>query len=96
MLVKYYKIVSPLSIHYYIGSTIQPINIRLSKHKHDLKRHNEGRYGYCTSFEILQLEDFRIELIEEIEMKDNKQRFRYEHNLIYHYKDNVVNCIGVN
>jgi hypothetical protein len=34
----------------YIGSTKQPLSIRLSKHKHDYKRFLNGRYRYVSSF----------------------------------------------
>ena len=49
----------------YIGSTKQPLSVRLSKHKHDYKRWKEGRYNYVSSFylfdkygdcEIIELE----------------------------------------
>jgi hypothetical protein len=51
----------------YIGSTRQPLSIRLSKHRHDYKRFLNNKYNYVSSFflfdkygidncEIIQLE----------------------------------------
>ena len=36
----------------YIGSTSQPLSIRLSKHRHDYKRWKDGRYNYVSSFNL--------------------------------------------
>ena len=36
----------------YIGSTKQPLSVRLSKHKHDYKRWKDGRYNYVSSFNL--------------------------------------------
>ena len=50
----------------YYGSTKQTINERLSNHKSEYKRFLKGERGYyyCSSFEIIKNNDYRIELLE--------------------------------
>ena len=50
----------------YIGSTIKPLNIRLSNHKTDYKRYLKGKKNYITCFELFDLgiDDVYIELLE--------------------------------
>jgi hypothetical protein len=36
----------------YIGSTRQPLSIRLSKHRHDYKRFLNNKYNYVSSFSL--------------------------------------------
>jgi hypothetical protein len=51
----------------YYGSTEQTLNQRLSKHKYDYKRYLEGKMHYLTSFNIIDKNDYNIELVEEVE-----------------------------
>lgn len=61
---KIYKIVSDLTDKIYIGSTILPLNERLNLHKNKYKTYIDGKYHYVTSFELIKLDSYRIELIE--------------------------------
>jgi hypothetical protein len=62
---KIYKIVSYNTMRQYIGSTCQTLSQRLGGHVRDYSNYNEGkRVLYCTSFEIIDDENYRIELIE--------------------------------
>lgn len=64
---KVYKITSKHNPNIsYIGSTIQPLNVRLSKHKHDYKRYSKGKHNYVTSYEVIKLGDCKIDLIKEV------------------------------
>ena len=50
-----YKIVSKTENNdgeIYIGSTKQPLSVRLSKHKHDYKRFLNNKYNYVSSFSL--------------------------------------------
>ena len=48
----------------YIGSTKQPLSVRLSKHKYDYKRWKNGRYNYVSSFYLFDKYGDNIEIIE--------------------------------
>lgn len=61
---KIYKITSPQSDKYYIGSTYLPLKKRLTKHMDSYKCYLNNKYHYVSSFEILKFEDHIIELIE--------------------------------
>ena len=76
----------------YIGSTSQTINQRLSKHKNNYKNFLNGKYRYCSSFEILKQNEkpFRIEMLEEIEYENRKDLFDLESKYI-----NENNCVNI-
>jgi len=64
---KIYKIWSPSQDLQYIGSTAQELSQRLGGHKKNFKLFNnpEHKYNqYCTSYEVLKYEDYRIDLLE--------------------------------
>jgi hypothetical protein len=61
---KIYKIVCNITGKQYIGSTCKTLSQRLSGHKSDYKRFNEGKSGNTKSFDILKEEDYDIVLIE--------------------------------
>jgi len=48
----------------YIGSTINILEKRLDGHKKNMKRYNEGKCGYTSSFEIIKYDNAYIELLE--------------------------------
>ena len=80
---KVYKIISKTNPDLmYIGSTVQKLSVRLSKHKHDYKRYNDGRYGYCRSFDIIKLGDYSIELIKEVDFEQRQQLYTVEASYI--------------
>lgn len=62
---KIYRIISKETDQIYIGSTVEPLRVRLSKHNHDLKRYQRGNFHYICSFDICKYEDARILLVEE-------------------------------
>jgi hypothetical protein len=61
---KIYKLWSPSNDLVYIGSTIQPLSMRKGGHVVSFKQWQNGKYGFTTSFTILECEDNRIDLLE--------------------------------
>ena len=60
-----YRILSSESDGVYVGSTIEQLKTRFSKHKHSYKRYLDGRGKFCTSYEIVKFTDAKIELVHE-------------------------------
>jgi hypothetical protein len=80
---------------FYIGSTIQTLARRLSKHKSRSKekdRKNSNLYKYFTE---IGWENVTIELIEEIEIKTRKDLFELECKYI---RDSLIDekCLNIN
>jgi len=60
--------------HVYIGSTTLPLETRLSLHKSQFKRYNNGNHNYITSFEIFKLNDnVKIEKIKDCSHVSNTE-----------------------
>jgi len=57
----------------YYGSTKKTLYKRLKKHNHDKVAYENGKYGYCTSFAVLEHEDHKIELMVEVEVATKKE-----------------------
>ena len=89
-----YKICSKHSDKFYVGSTTQKLEKRLHGHVRDYRRHLKNKYNYVTSFDIIKLGDYSIELLEDFPCENkydlnNRERYYIEKN-----KTNVVNkCI---
>ena len=64
-----YKIWSISTDEIYIGSTVEPLSKRMTKHRCGYKRYKAGKYHYITSFKIMEYGDAKIELIEKIDCK---------------------------
>jgi hypothetical protein len=64
--IKIYKIISIHSDKCYIGCTTQSLKRRLSNHYNAYRRYLLNKSEYVTSFELLQLGDCSIHLIENI------------------------------
>ena len=82
---KIYRIVSDKTDGVYIGSTVETLNQRFSKHKSDLKC---GKY--CSSVEILKHGDARIELIRDFPCNSERELAKEEDKYI------LACCKGVN
>lgn len=89
-----YKIVCDKSDKIYIGSTVSPIKSRLSQHKLKHKKYNNytkgKRCSWSTCFELFELGECKIELIETCE-KD--KRYEREKHHIKQNKDKIINYI---
>ena len=66
----------------YIGSTIQGLNVRFTKHKFDYKRYMNGNYHYVSSFEIMKYDDAYIQLLEDFPCNNKKELHRREGELM--------------
>ena len=61
---KIYEIRSHQTEQVYIGSTVERLSARMSKHRADFKRYKAGKMNYITSFKMLDYPDAYIELVE--------------------------------
>lgn len=61
---KIYKIWSLSTDEIYIGSTVEPLSKRMTKHRHCYKKYKEGKKLLTTSSKIFEHGDAKIELIE--------------------------------
>ena len=82
---KIYQIVDNTNNNKYIGSTCCSLKERLSKHKCDYKRFLKGLFHNIKSFDILKNGDYKIELLENCNIKTKKEllereRFYVENN----------------
>ena len=67
---KIYKITTPHSEKCYVGKTTGTLGRRISAHKTEFWRWQDGMVAWCSSFGLLWLGDCSIELLEETEDKD--------------------------
>ena len=66
-----YKLTSASTDIVYIGSTTLSINDRFIRHKASLRRFQNNNGDYCSAFELMQLPDVKIELIENVDFNDS-------------------------
>ena len=89
---KIYKIVDRINGNIYIGSTIQPLNRRLLQHEYDYKLKQKGEINYSvTSFDIIENQNFYIELIENYPCNN---RYELELRERFHIDNNI--CVNKN
>lgn len=89
---KIYAIRSFQTEEIYIGSTVEKLSARMSKHRAQYKLYKEGKSNYTTSFKMLDYHDSYIELIEkyactcreELERREG-QYIRSEPNAVNKY-----------
>jgi hypothetical protein len=75
----------------YIGSTIQPLNERLTQHKYDYRKYLKGKYHYTTSYECVSDENCVIELIENYPCNNKTELERREGEIIQ-----ATECVNKN
>ena len=92
---KIYTIRAPETDKYYIGSTTQTLPKRWYGHKKQYERYQNGKCYNITSFQILELEDAYIELLELYPCNSKIELERREGQLIREHRDNCVNRIVV-
>jgi hypothetical protein len=95
---KIYKITSLNDTNkVYIGSTVKKyLSHRLSQHVYDLKRHENNKHGFCSSFDIIRLKNYKIELIELYKCATKKDLIKREKEHILNNKHICVNRIMKN
>ena len=86
---KIYKLTSSQTDKVYIGSTIKSLNDRFSNHKYNYKRWLKSQMDKITSYDLLQYEDVKIELIKEFPCDTKKELEKEEGKLIL--ENNCVN-----
>jgi len=92
---KIYKISSLQCDKFYIGSTIETLKKRLSKHKADYKRYIKGNKRYMTSFDIVKFDDAIIQLIKDVKCENRKELDRIEGECILEHHDRILNkCVA--
>jgi len=77
---KIYKIVDNTNDNIYIGSTCDSLKNRLSKHKASYKSFLKGLINNIKSFDIMKNNNYKIELLENCDIKTKQellQRERY-------------------
>lgn len=72
---------------FYIGKTKQGRE-RLTKHKHDYKRWKNGKYGFCSSFKVLECDDCRFCVLRNVD--DEEDINEAEKKAIKYYRQNGV------
>ena len=70
---KIYKITDNINNNIYIGSTCQSLKTRLSEHKSKYKRFLKGLYQNVKSFDIIKNNDYKIELLEDCDIKTKQE-----------------------
>ena len=70
---KIYKIVDNTNNNVYIGSTCCSLKTRLTVHKSDYKRFLNGLFHNVTSFEIIKNNNYKIELLEDCNIKTKQE-----------------------
>ena len=88
---KIYKIVSASSNKIYIGSTTRTLAQRLSKHVCSYRQYLAGKTNYTTSYAIISLGDYSIQLISNHMLENKEQLFLLEGKQIMLYRDVCVN-----
>ena len=78
--------------HFYIGSTVASLSVRMNGHKQSAKRETSRVYKHCLS---IGWENVDIELIEEYPCNSRKELTAREDYYIQKYRDNnqCLNCI---
>ena len=82
---KIYQIVDNTNNNVYIGSTCKTLKKRLAVHKSGYKRFLNGLFHNIKSFDILKNNDYKIELLEDCEIKTkqelvSRERFYIKNN----------------
>ena len=76
------KITDNSNQNVYIGSTCKTLKERLSQHKSNYKSYLNGLYHNVTSFDIIKNNDYKIESIENCNIKTKQELFARERYFI--------------
>jgi hypothetical protein len=71
---KIYKLVSDHTDKCYIGSTCNLLSTRLAQHKANYKLWKKGKHHYVKSYDLFELGDVQIFLVEEFKCCQNKEQ----------------------
>ena len=77
-----------------MGSTFRTLEQRLKSHERDFKKFKNGKFGFVTSFKILENADYKIELIK-IFPCENKQALNIEEGkIIKQFRNDKLNVVN--
>lgn len=79
---KIYMIESASAGLIYYGSTCMPLAKRLHQHRKTLKRYTRGKHSFYTSFDVLDHDDHKIVLVEEVKCENKQQLLAREAHYI--------------
>ena len=91
MIGRIYKITSINTDKIYIGSTSKSLTERLERHEYNYKAFQNGKTNNVKSFEILEKENYEIQLLEEIEYDAKTELLEREGYYIKKHRDICVN-----
>ena len=74
----------------YIGSTCLKLSKRIYQHKYDYMRYLKGKYGFCSSFDIIKNNNY-IFIVLEYYKCENKNNLLFRE---LHYINNLSNVIN--
>ena len=87
---KIYKLECNITGLIYIGSTCEKtLARRLTNHVRNFKKHLNGKYGFVTSFKILENEDYVITLLEKYPCDSKDELLARER-----YWTNEIDCVN--
>ena len=89
---KIYKIWNNTYTSCYIGSTVEPLSKRMTKHRSDYKRWRQGVSTFVTSFKLFDdygIENCKIELVENFPCNSREELLSREG-----YHQRVSECIN--
>lgn len=94
---KIYKLYSFLGDEVYIGSTIQPLSNRLSRHKSKYLLWKDGKYHFVTCFDLFEnfgISNVKIELVESFPCSTIEELRKREGQIIRDTEHCVNKCIA--
>ncbi len=83
---KIYKIIDNTTNNIYVGSTIWELDKRIKKHKRDYNRYLNGKFNFISSFEVLENDNYIIELIETYPCNNRRELMERENEHILNNK----------
>jgi hypothetical protein len=69
----------------YYGSTTMNLRLRLAQHKYFYKLHKQGKFHYCSSYEIIEGGNYEIYLVENYRCLEGYQLKQIEQVYIKNY-----------
>ena len=80
---------------YYIGSTVETLSQRLATHKRDYKRYINNKRRYVSSFKLIEMGDYYIELLETYSCLTRDELHKREGQLQRQFRSEIVNiCVA--
>ena len=63
----------------YVGSTKQPLDIRITGHRYNCKAYDDGKKrAKCSSFNIIRRNNYEVKVLEELKTDDKKELTKVE------------------